>query len=1122
MAFPEDPLGTKTEFQIDGTWTDTTAYAQLGDIITHSRGRSGEGAAADAASCSLTLRSPDGLFSPRNPRSPYYQLIGRNTPMRVSVQGGITHLRLPGGTTRATTPDTAALDITGDIDIRVEAALSDWYTTTETEICGKWAGGSQSSWMLTVTGGGLLRLFWSATGSASLSALSTAEVTPPASGRLAVRVTLDVNNGAAGRTATFYTATSIAGTWTQLGDPVVQSGTTSIFNSTASLDLGAVASVAFADPAGRYFAAEVRNGIGGTVVANPDFTAQTSGTTTFADSAGRTWSLVGGAEITNRRMRFVGEYSDWPARWSSGGHLIRVEGEGAGVLRRLNQGKKVLQSTLRRRIPSDTTLIAYWPMEDDSEATQAYSPIPGVKPMKLTNFTMASDDSLGGSMALPVVQPSAVLNATVPPPASGTGPWQVELLNYIPVAPVATTVLYEIVCTGTGNRYRVRVGTNLVQLQVVDVDGTELLLTSTTAGTNPNFFTSWNRVRVFARQNGSNIDVDLAWLNTTNGVGHFQTGSFAGTIGRVTTVRSSFGTGLDGTAIGHLSVFQATDTRIMDGSDDGFNAETAAARFRRLGGEESLPITVVGIPGDTALMGPQRPATLLEQLEQCAAADGGILVEDREQLGLRYRTRASLYNQEPALTLAYTDRGLAPLEPPVEADDVRNDITVERVGGSSGRAEVTDGPLSVQDPPDGIGRYDESITLNLSSDDQAEPMAWWLAHTKTWDEARYPRITIRLHRVPSLIDTVLDLAEGDLIRITDLPDHLPPGPIDLLVQGYTERVGVRTWEIDLVCAPAGPYQVGAVSDTTAGRVDANPDGTTLTAAAAAADTALTVHTPATGVMGPAPWITSSGPSPTYSAELPIPVLIAGELLSATAIRPWAYDVFTRSVAAGSWGTATDGQAWTLAGGSTSERSVNGTKGVVSLPSSVSTVRFQTLPGAIGDCEVRCRVSASAVATGASLVTAVLLRYVDTSNYYRARVHFGTSGSMFVSITRDTTQVGVSTPQLPWTYAAADEFEVRVRLTGHLIQIRVWPVGNLEPAVWHTEETVVTSTIPTGLVGLSASGFAGNTNVSPSLSFDSFVVPTPQAWTVTRAVNGVSKAQAAGAEVRVQRPAVVAL
>src|SRR5690606_499731 len=150
------------------------------------------------------------------------------------------------------------------------------------------------------------------------------------------------------------------------------------------------------------------------------------------------------------------------------GQLITVEGEAAGILRRLNQGKKLLQSTLRRRIPSDSTLIAYWPMEDEAEASQCSSPIPGVAPMQLSGFAMAADDSLGGPTALPAVQPTANFSASGPPPASATGRRHMELVHRIPAAPVARTTLYDIRCTGTGARYLVQVATNAVWLQVLD------------------------------------------------------------------------------------------------------------------------------------------------------------------------------------------------------------------------------------------------------------------------------------------------------------------------------------------------------------------------------------------------------------------------------------------------------------------------------------------------------------------------------------------------------------------------------------------------------------------------------------------------------------------------------
>lgn len=1119
MAFPQDSLNARTEIQVGGVWTDVTQYALTRDIITHTRGRSGEGQAVDPASCSLTLKSPGGLFSPENPRSPYYKLIGRNTPMRVSVQAGPQRLLLPDDApnARATTPTATALNISGNLDARIEVSLLNWQVNTEVELFGKYlTTGNQRSWQLSVSTFGGLVLRASTDGGAVLGFTSSVPVPVPPSGRLALRVTRDNATGV----TTFYTAPSINGTWAQLGNTVT-TATGAIFASTAPLTVGDIDTLAFTAPSGSVYAAQLRNGINGTVVASVDFTAPAIGATSFVDATGLTWTLANGAAISNKRVRFRGEYSDWPPRWSGDGQLITVEGEGAGVLRRLNQGKKALASTLRRRIPSDPTLLAYWPMEDDSDATQAYSPVKGVKPMKLTNFAMASDDSFFGSAPLPVVEVGATLSGEVPAPASGTGPWQVEMVYRIPTAPSSLATFFEIAATGTVVRYTVQVQTNNVQVKAFDGDGTQLFFLNSTAGTTPSFFGSQNRVRLFARQNGANVDVDVAWLNVSAS-GVFLTTSFAGQVGRARTVSSNFGTGMDGTTIGHLAVFQATDTKVMDGADDGYQGETAAARLRRLSVEEALPILATGVQGDTARMGPQRPAVLLEQLEQCANADGGILVEDREQLGLRYRSRTSQYNQTPVLTLSYGQRGLATIEPSPDDMDVRNDITVTRIGGSAGRAELDTGALSVLDPPNGIGRYDDADDYNLYQDSQTEPMAWWLVYLGTWDQARYPTITLLLHRAPSLIPAILDLAEGDLIRITDLPDFLPPGPLDLLVVGYKERMAPRKWEIDLVCVPAGPYLVGAVGDTVAGRVDANPGGSTLAVAAAAADTALTVHTPATGVMGPAPWITSSGPAPTYPSELPVPVRIAGEVLSATTIRPWGYDAFGRSVAAGGWGTATDGQAWTLSGGvASTERQVNGSRGVVTLTSTPTSVRNQLLPGAVADCEIRCRMSVSAVATGAALTPAVVLRWTSATDYYLARLHFGLSGAMQVSVARVTTQVG-SAATLPYTYAASDEFEVRVRLTGDLVQVRVWPVGALEPAVWHSEQTVVTTPIAAGQVGLAATALTGNTNVSPQLLFDEFAVPTPQAWTVARAVNGVSKTQAAGAEVRVERPAVVAL
>jgi len=206
---------------------------------------------------------------------------------------------------------------------------------------------------------------------------------------------------------------------------------------------------------------------------------------------------------------------------------------------------------------------------------------------------------------------------------------------------------------------------------------------------------------------------------------------------------------------------------------------------------------------------------------------------------------------------------------------------VQRTGGSSGRAELTTGSLSVEDPPVGVGRYDNSVTLNLYSDSQAEPMAYWLLHLGTVDQARYPVISVSLHRAPELIPAVLEMTEGDLIRLTDLPDFLPPGPVDLIVQGVRHQVGVRTWVVDFVCAPADPYRVGVLADIALEWVDT--DGSQLAAAATSTATTLDVLTTAGLVWRPDP------------AETPFDLKVGGEEVRVTAggrtltANPWFDD-----------------------------------------------------------------------------------------------------------------------------------------------------------------------------------------------------------------------------------------
>lgn len=260
----------------------------------------------------------------------------------------------------------------------------------------------------------------------------------------------------------------------------------------------------------------------------------------------------------------------------------------------------------------------------------------------------------------------------------------------------------------------------------------------------------------------------------------------------------------------------------------------------------------------------------------------------------------------------------------------------------------------------------------------------------------------------------------------------------------------------------------------------------------------------------------------HAQDFPFAAQVDGETVQVDGIEPLVEDAFARTVAEG-WGTATSGQVWVLAGGADADRSVDGDAGVVTLTTAPATIRLQQAdPTAVADAEVRVRMSVDQVATGASLIPGILLRTFSATAFYRARLHFGTGGAMYTSITRGTTQIGGS-PQLPYTYTAGSWWNVRARVDGHRVRIKVWPDTVGEPQLWASDETVPDElAIEIGTLGLAASAFTGNTNTAPALVFDDFVTRSVQAWTVTRARNGVTKGQARGADVRLAVPTIISL
>lgn len=209
------------------------------------------------------------------------------------LSGGPRRLVLR-GTSYVSTPDSAALSVTGDLDVRCDLALDNWATGEFQTVVAKWTG--ENAYALNVGTDGSLRLDWVQPIVGQLAATSSVVTGLGRGQRRWVRATLDVNNGAAGWTARFYTSTDGVN-WTQLGSDQTGVGVTSITDTAAPVEIGGYNSGATQPVAGFVYAAQIRNGIDGTVVASPNFAAQLRRVSSFRDAQGNVWTLGGAAYI---------------------------------------------------------------------------------------------------------------------------------------------------------------------------------------------------------------------------------------------------------------------------------------------------------------------------------------------------------------------------------------------------------------------------------------------------------------------------------------------------------------------------------------------------------------------------------------------------------------------------------------------------------------------------------------------------------------------------------------------------------------------------------------------------------------------------------------------------------
>ena len=215
---------------------------------------------------------------------------------RVTRAFPVPGLQLPGDSgDYASTPDSAALDITGDIELRVLAAADDWLEAGDHFFAAK-GSGTDISYRFGVNAG-FPFAHLSIDGTSFFTTTSSVQVPADAGEQIALRIVVDVDDGA-DRVVWFYYGPTIDGPWTLL-DQVTADTQITIHVGTAALEIGSRGAGTAGLFSGSIAAVKLIDDPFGTPaeVANPDFAAEADSTASFSDDAGNTWTMNGNSFI---------------------------------------------------------------------------------------------------------------------------------------------------------------------------------------------------------------------------------------------------------------------------------------------------------------------------------------------------------------------------------------------------------------------------------------------------------------------------------------------------------------------------------------------------------------------------------------------------------------------------------------------------------------------------------------------------------------------------------------------------------------------------------------------------------------------------------------------------------
>lgn len=787
-----------------------------GQAITYSAGRPDEAATVDAGKMNLTLDDRGGDFSTANPNGPHYGLLRRGTPITLGMVSG------------------------EDSFNRTAVASGSWGTSTSGQtytVAGTASrystDGDEGLWTIETTNVAS-NIYLDDAGALDVDVRFTARLPVVATGApfvfSAIMRRSDNSNYLMGK-CDF----GLSGALTAIIARVGGDGTADLATS------GALAITYAADDKIRIRAqadgASLRLKVW--KPANPalpdadepdawSVTAEES-SLSGSDAGIGFWRVSGNTnagtivmyadDLSVEAAEYVGSVIKWPVRWDKSGNNCWAPIEASGILRRLRQGVAALKSPLARQLPAYGP-TGYWTLEDGSDATSFGSSVTGVPAAKKSgaSVTPAADTTLAGALQSPTfADATAAIYGSTPLRQAGTG-FAFMFLVKLNALPAAKTLVASFKGSGRVVTWNIYIDqlSNLTT-EGVESDGTLLINDSTALGASA---LDWIAHQVEAEM----VAGTVSWAHNWHQVGdadfltHFGTYS-SSVLPRVWSWQlGGYYSDLNAAAWSHVWIGENTLPFVDDTFSlvsNGYIGELASDRIARLCMEEGVPAIVE--PGTSEALGPQRTGAFLDVLYSAADADYGILYEAGNGLG--YRPIGARYNRGLSFLLSVAAGDID--EPPEPTDDdqrVRNDWTVSRDGGSS--VQAID-----QVHIDAEGRYADSATINVETDDVLPDHAGWRLFLGTRTDLRWPGLSLNFARQPTLIPAWRAAPAIFRLSVTTGLDQVAGSDPDVFAEGYECTLWPHGWTVDLNCSAAAPWDQAVLG--TSLRLDAatNDDGT---------------------------------------------------------------------------------------------------------------------------------------------------------------------------------------------------------------------------------------------------------------------------------------------------------